>query len=132
MFGKATVLGSTVPKSKSIIPMFGQAKTLEWKLWLKKWKSKIPMSGTAKMENSNDLKTKIFNSSVWKKPKSRIPEFQCLKKATILNSNTWKSQNRNWIPVYGRKKSSTPNVWKIQKTEIVCLENKKIVNSNVL
>ena len=34
------------------------------------------MSGTAKMENSNDLKTKIFNSSVWKRPKYRIPMFK--------------------------------------------------------
>ena len=95
-------------------------------------------------------KVKIENSNVWDSQngefqwsekknlqfqclqKKQNPEFQCLKKATILNSNIWKSQNRNWIPVYGRKKSSTPNVWKSQNTEIVCLENKKIVNSNVL
>ena len=61
------------------------------------------MSGTAKMENSNDLKTKIFNSSVWKKPKSRIPmfkelshnpEFQYLEKPKQeLNSSVWKEKN---------------------------------------
>ena len=59
------------------------------------------MSGTAKMENSNDLKTKIFNSSVWKKPKYRIPlfkeshnpEFQYLEKPKQeLNSSVWKEK----------------------------------------
>lgn len=52
---------------------------------------------------------------------SHNPEFQYLEKPKQeLNSSVWK------------EKSSTPDVWKSQNTEIVCLENKKIVNSNVL
>ena len=82
------------------------------------------MSGTAKMENSNVLKTKIFNSSVWKKPKSRIPmfkeshnpEFQYLEKPKQeLNSSVWKEKNPV-LQMFGRVKILKLNVKKIEKS----------------
>ena len=63
------------------------------------------MSGTAKIENSNDLKTKIFNSSVWKKPKSRIPMFK-------------ESHNPEFQLIFGKAKTGT---------EFQCMEGKNPV-----